>query len=63
MKTISRHIALTLLLACLSLSSYAQGSIVKDFKPVCDSLNTLVMERQGIANPKLSLNADRKSVV
>ncbi len=60
MNTITRHIALTFLLACLSLSSYAQGSIVKDFKPVCDSLNTLVMERQGIASPKLSLNAVMK---
>ena len=60
MKTISRHIALATLLLCMSLSSYAQGSIVKDFKPACDSLNTLIMERQGIASPKLSLNAVMK---
>ena len=60
MKAITRHIALTILLVCVSFSSFAQGTIVKDFKPVCDSLNTLVMERQGIASPKLSLNAVMK---
>lgn len=55
-----RHIYTTAALIIISITSHAQSAIVKDFKPVCDSLNTLVMERQGIASPKLSLNAIMK---
>ena len=42
------------------MSGYAQSAMLKDFKPVCDSLNTLLMERNGIVSPKLSLNAIMK---
>ena len=34
--------------------------MLKDFKPVCDSLNTLMMERNGIESPKIGLNAIMK---
>ena len=42
------------------MSGHAQSAMLKDFKPVCDSLNTLLMERNGIVSPKLSLNAIMK---
>ena len=50
----------TISLLLISLSSSAQSAMLKDFKPVCDSLNTLIMQRKGIASPKISLNAIMK---
>ncbi len=40
-------ITLALILG-LGISSAAQSAIVKEFQPVCDSLNTLIKERNGI---------------
>ena len=57
---IRRHILLLLCFIGISSIGHAQSSIVKDFKPVCDSLNTLIMKRKGIESPKVSLNAVMK---
>lgn len=57
---IRRHILLLLCFIGISSIGHAQSSIVKDFEPVCDSLNSLIMERKGIESPKVSLNAVMK---
>ena len=57
---IKRHIIIVISFLLTSICGYTQNTIVKDFKPVCDSLNTLLMERNGIESPKLSLNAIMK---
>ena len=54
------NLIFTISLLLISLSSSAQSAMLKDFKPVCDSLNTLIMQRKGIASPKISLNAIMK---
>lgn len=55
-----RHI-LTILLVLTSFTGLnAQSSIVKDFKPACDSLNRLIQERHEMVTPRLSLNAVMK---
>ena len=49
-----------ILLFSLGFNGHAQSAMLKDFKPVCDSLNTLMMERNGIESPKIGLNAIMK---
>ena len=60
MKRSIRYISILAAFLTLGVSSRAQSAMIRDFKPVCDSLNTLLMERNGIASPKLSLNAIMK---
>ena len=57
---IRKFIILTFVLSLCSFSLKAQSAIIRDFKPVCDSLNVLLQERNGIASPKISLNAVMK---
>lgn len=54
-----RIIAILLLAAAFCTRGYSQSAIVRDFRPACDSLNTLLMERTG-AQGKLKLNAVMK---
>ena len=54
------NLIFTISLLLISLNGSAQSAMLKDFKPVCDSLNTLIMQRQGIESPKISLNAIMK---
>ena len=58
MKRLNLILIISLLL--ITLNGAAQSAMLKDFKPVCDSLNTLIMQRKGIASPKISLNAIMK---
>lgn len=55
-----RHMIMLMCAMLICVSAHAQSTIVKDFKSACDSLNTLIMERQGIESPKLGLNAIMK---
>lgn len=55
-----KTIILTIALLFFYNGAYAQSAIVRDFKPVCDSLSVLIQERNGIASPKLRLNAVMK---
>lgn len=43
-----KTIALTLIILAASLTTYAQSIIVQDFKPVCDSISTLIQERTSV---------------
>ena len=43
-----RLLAIISLLVALGLSAHGQSAIVKDFKPVCDSLSTLIKERSTV---------------
>ena len=52
-------LTLVLIMSAVSAAS-AQNSIVKDFKPACDSLNVLIQERHGMVTPRLGLNAVMK---
>ena len=54
-----RLLIITAFLFALGISSKAQSTIVKDFKPVCDSLSILIQERNTV-NGKLSLQAVMK---
>ena len=54
-----RLLIITAFLFALGISSKAQSTIVKDFKPVCDSLSVLIKERNTV-NGKLSLQAVMK---
>ena len=47
------------LITALGLSAHGQSTIVKDFKPVCDSLSTLIQERSTVKG-KLGLQAVMK---
>lgn len=51
-----RHITLVLTALTISLAAGAQSRIVKEFRPVCDSLNTLMEERTGV-DGKLRMKA------
>lgn len=50
----------TSLLFLGSFSMRGQSTIVRDFKPVCDSLSVLIQERSGISSARLRLNAIMK---
>ena len=54
-----RLIALSLVIF-LSINAYPQSAIVKDFKPVCDSLSTLLKEKTSVTG-YLKLKSIRKS--
>ena len=54
-----RLLIITAFLFALGISVKAQSTIVKDFKPVCDSLSILIQERNTV-NGKLSLQAVMK---
>ncbi len=58
MKRLNLILILSLLL--ISLDGSAQSAMLKDFKPVCDSLSTLVAQRQGLSSARLNLNAIMK---
>lgn len=54
-----RHILTILAAFAFSLAAYGQSAIVRDFKPACDSLATLIKERNTITG-KLTLQAVMK---
>ena len=45
-----RLIISTIITLALGLSARGQSAIVKDFMPVCDSLEVLIQERNSIKN-------------
>lgn len=54
-----KRLVIILIMAVSCISAYAQSAIVRDFRPACDSLNTLLDERTGISG-KLRLKAIMK---
>ena len=54
-----RFIVISIILAAFGIAASAQSKIVKDFKPVCDSLNVLTIERTGV-NGKIALKSIMK---
>lgn len=43
------------LLAAFGITAAAQNTIVKDFKPACDSLGKMILERQQVRHGRLTL--------
>ena len=54
-----RLIVISIILAAFGIAASAQSKIIKDFKPVCDSLNVLTIERTGV-NGKIALKSIMK---
>ena len=60
MRTIVRHILISMPLIFMTIGANAQTAMLRALKPACDSLNVLIQERQGISSPKIGLNSIMK---
>ena len=54
-----KRLVVTIFLAAVGLAASAQSKIVKDFEPVCDSLNVLMTSRTGV-NGKIKVKSIMK---